>query len=84
MKELIKLVHKERMEICRVCPFNSKIKDPKALIESCTKCGCPLVTKTKALTVGCPEGKWQPILTVEEKAVYEEKIKEQNSKTNEG
>lgn len=78
MKELINIVHLSRMEICNMCPENSKIKDPKAILSICTKCGCPLVTKTKALTVSCPLDKWGPVLTQEEKNAFEEQIKANN------
>lgn len=78
MKELIQAVHEQRMEICRVCSFNSKVKNPASIIESCTSCGCPLSTKTKALTGSCPEGNWKAIMTQEEKEVLEEQIKNKN------
>lgn len=40
----------ERAKICASCPFNEA--------NSCTKCGCPLIAKTRSPKSKCPEGKW--------------------------
>lgn len=46
-------VAKQRMEICRECPYRSTKG-----IEHCTECGCPLVGKTRSLSSSCPVGRW--------------------------
>lgn len=56
LKELIQHTHEERMEICRVCPDNSKNKGARH--ESCTLCGCPLKAKTKCLSCSCGAESW--------------------------
>ena len=69
MKELITKVSDERLEICRACPFHSSNKvgyETMRIDEHCTKCGCPLIAKTKSLSSSCPVNKWGPELTPEE------------------
>lgn len=78
MKEFISMVSKDRMEICNICPENSKNKS-KSMIALCSLCGCPLITKTKALTAGCPINKWEAILTQEEREAMENKIKNKDN-----
>jgi ribosomal protein L37E len=41
-----------RRQICNACAYRDVEKD------KCTKCGCPLVAKTKSLKTLCPEGYW--------------------------
>ncbi len=45
-----------RTEICRACPFVRLIGRKQFM--QCTKCHCPLATKTKFLRAQCPAGKW--------------------------
>lgn len=75
MKEFISLVSEERLSICNVCPHNSKNKNPEAVFKTCTLCGCPLNTKSKALSGGCPDGRWAPVATQKEKEEMEEYFK---------
>jgi len=71
MKELINTVSKERLDICRACPFNS-INAKKTgyksvrIDEHCTDCGCSLIPKTKCLSCSCPQNKWEAELTPEQ------------------
>lgn len=39
-----------RATICSGCPFNEKNK--------CSKCGCPLVAKTRSMKSKCPDKRW--------------------------
>ena len=45
-------IFESRREICNACEYRDPEKD------KCTKCGCPLVAKTKSLKTLCPEGYW--------------------------
>ena len=50
-------IKKERMEICRACPFFN------ASNTTCNKCGCFLEVKTGWASEKCPEGKWDEVKT---------------------
>mgnify|MGYP007071579082 CR=1 FL=1 len=52
-------VQKERMAICKSCPFFNSIK--KSPI--CNHCGCNLEDKTTWADAKCPIGKWHDIKT---------------------
>lgn len=52
-------VQKERMAICKSCPFFNSI--PKSPI--CNHCGCNLEDKTTWADAKCPIGKWHDIKT---------------------
>lgn len=56
--EDVEAVAKIRLEICRQCPFHSSNAKTKRPDEHCTKCGCPLISKTRCMTCSCPENKW--------------------------
>jgi hypothetical protein len=45
-------VQKERMEMCRSCPFFIKITG------QCRMCGCFMEAKTRLADAACPENKW--------------------------
>lgn len=78
LKDVIKEVSNERLDICRECPMYSenRKKDPNfSTLRTdihCTNCGCPLKKKTKSLASKCPLDKWQAYVTSEE----QEKLKE--------
>lgn len=57
----VEAVAARRMEICKVCPYNSKFHKTNKLYEHCTDCGCPLSTKTRSMKTSCPQGKWGPV-----------------------
>lgn len=44
-------VQNERMDICKKCPWFSKLK-------ICKKCGCVMPAKTKLKSARCPDGRW--------------------------
>lgn len=46
------ITQKERLEICKKCPFLIKITN------QCKKCGCYMPEKTKLSNAFCPIGKW--------------------------
>lgn len=62
--------YEKRLEICSVCPKNSKNIESKSnatkgweLIAGahCVSCGCTVTEKTKLESSQCPENKWFPI-----------------------
>ena len=48
--EHVEQIAKARAGICAGCEFNVKSR--------CTKCGCPLVAKTRSMQSHCPIKKW--------------------------
>jgi hypothetical protein len=54
IKEFIEKVSKERLEICKNCPFHSRGvgKDVK-MYSRCLACGCPNIQKSKCLSCRC-------------------------------
>lgn len=87
LKDVISKAHKERMEICRSCEYDSKNARVNGTYngirkdEHCLKCGCPLQKKTKCLSCECPLNKWAAILTEAEEDMIHTKA-EQDEKTN--
>lgn len=83
LKESIRLLAAERLEICRACPINSinmAWKDKSILSklrpdEHCTNCLCTLSKKTKVPKAECPldPPKWRKVL--EEKEMTSELFK---------
>ena len=48
--EHVEQIAKARANMCAGCEFNVKSR--------CTKCGCPLVAKTRSMQSHCPIKKW--------------------------
>lgn len=74
LEQQITQVSAERMEICKACPLssmNNPDANPFRFDDHCTKCGCPLVTKTKSLSSSCPIEKWVSVITPEEEQTIE-------------
>lgn len=40
----------QRATACSVCPYNKK--------NVCSKCGCPLIAKTRSPKSSCPDNRW--------------------------
>ena len=66
MKETIKLVSNERIQICRDCEFHSSKHASIRIDEHCTDCGCPLSAKTKCMSCDCPKSFWKAHVTDDE------------------
>lgn len=64
-KEYAEAIAKSRLDVCEVCEFNSKNVKDDAIIKRpdvhCTKCGCPLMSKTRCLSCDCPIQKWKAV-----------------------
>ena len=71
LKEIITEVSLQRMEICDACEFHSKNHKTLRPDDHCTKCSCPLVTKTKCLSCSCPFNKWEAVLTEDQQIEIE-------------
>lgn len=89
MKAVIEKVSEERLEICKACPYQSdNVKESGRTIYRpdlhCTSCGCTLVAKTKSLSSRCPIGKWEAMITDEERFELEKQIKEHNDELQTG
>lgn len=57
-KHEIERISQTRMNICNTCEHHSKFHDTIRIDVHCTKCGCPLVSKTRSTQSECPIGKW--------------------------
>lgn len=74
LQEKIFTLSNERLAICKDCPFNSIVAGPINSLRfdyHCTRCGCTLIPKTKCLSCGCPEHKWEAEVTPEEEQKIE-------------
>jgi hypothetical protein len=64
-KDDVETIAAERMEICNSCVKQSVNAKAIAGYHSvrpdvhCVECGCPLVSKTRALSSSCPLNKWK-------------------------
>lgn len=63
LRDIIAIASKERINICKACPYHSDNVDSIRIDEHCTACGCTLSAKTACLSCMCPKGKWGPIET---------------------
>ena len=66
LRKQILEVSKERLVICRECEWHSSRHSTLRPDEHCTDCGCLLRAKTKCLSCGCDQGKWDAVITEEE------------------
>lgn len=68
--------YQKRLDICKVCPLNSRNFEPKTVVDKsrytlgkaanlgkhfCTVCLCGIENKTSLRAEACPEGKWKQI-----------------------
>lgn len=53
--EEIEMIAKTRIDICNACPF----KQEMLLIDCCSLCHCPIVSKARSLDSECPKGFWE-------------------------
>ena len=67
----------ERMSICETCPHldteGSKCVVP-GTSPCCGLCGCSLSLKTRALSAGCDDKRWEAVLSEEEQMLVERQI----------
>ena len=67
--DAVEAIAQERLLICRACEYHDT-EGSECLVPGtapcCGDCGCPLNTKTRSLSAGCPKGKWTPVLTEQE------------------
>jgi hypothetical protein len=59
-KDDVEQVATVRLDICNNCEWHSKnskakLKRPD---DHCTKCGCPLMSKTRCMSCSCPDDRW--------------------------
>lgn len=68
-KEHVEKIAEKRMDICNKCPHIDK-EGSKCFVPGtqpcCGLCGCKLAWKTRALSEGCDDHRWEMILTPEE------------------
>ena len=73
LKDVITEVSDTRMEICNGCPFQSTNARELGTYKGfrndvhCIQCGCPLAAKTKSLSSRCPIGRWEAVVSDEER-----------------
>lgn len=79
-REDVEAIAEKRLQICRsnACSFHDPLGQSQAAVmkgvESCASCGCKLAWKTRALSDGCPQGLWTPVLTDTEEILLREKL----------
>lgn len=75
-REEVEIIASKRLNICRACEYdsiNARSRGYKSsrIDEHCIQCGCPLSTKVRALSKGCPLDKWGAIVTDGEQSELE-------------
>lgn len=75
MKEQIKQISEQRLEICNACPHHSKHHKTKRPDAHCRMCGCTLSARTACLSCSCPAKKWEAHMTDEQ---YDDILKDLN------
>ena len=70
LRELIRQVGEDRMEICNVCEYNSKNMEKKSRRPDvhCIICGCTLSAKVVCLSCCCPDtpSRWNALVSQEQ------------------
>lgn len=66
LRDIIEVVQKERLSICKDCEFNSDNCRSNYVVATCVKCSCILNMKTACLSCKCPVSKWD-VIDVSEK-----------------
>jgi hypothetical protein len=72
----VEMIAKMRFQECKLCPFNDREGSSCAVPGSapcCSKCGCSLGLKIRALSASCPVGRWEKIMPEE----MEDELKKQ-------
>jgi hypothetical protein len=71
-KEHVEIIAEQRMKICLQCPFID-VKGSSCMVPGtqpcCSKCGCSLSIKTRALSARCGDEenpKWEELISEEE------------------
>lgn len=87
-KEEVEQIAKQRLSICKACPYNStnakstgyKTTRPD---DHCLQCGCNLDIKTHCLSCECPleKPKWTAVATRDEANLIQDIIKEEKEST---
>lgn len=80
MKEKIREIQNQRLEICKQCENNSTSGGISATIEAwsyCKDCLCNLNAKSACMSCECPLKKWEAFITQEERAQMEQELKEE-------
>ena len=76
--EHIEEVAKYRLDICAKCPHLDR-KGSKCAVPGtqpcCGLCGCSMGLKAYALSAGCDDGRWDPVMTEEEEDALNENLK---------
>lgn len=67
----------ERMEVCSTCP-HLDTEGSKCMVPGtgpcCGLCGCSLSLKTRALSAGCDDKRWEAVLSEDEQMLVERQI----------
>ena len=67
----------ERMSVCEACP-HLDIEGSKCVVPGtgpcCGLCGCSLSLKTRALSAGCDDKRWDAVLSEEEQELVDRQI----------
>lgn len=80
IKESVEAVHKERMEVCRKCSYNSETMKKESDYKTfrpdfhCVICGCNLDMKTRCMACECPEKKWGLLMSEKEEQEMNSKL----------
>lgn len=71
--ESVERIAEYRLSVCATCNYHSNNAKSRGYITSrldvhCTYCSCPLATKARALSKGCPINKWTAVLTADQQS----------------
>jgi hypothetical protein len=75
LREIINELSAQRLAHCRVCPHNSTPGEIH-LTSRCTKCGCFLIAKSKALDSVCPDDppQWGAVASPEDDEAFRKSL----------
>ena len=83
--EDVEEIAKERWLKCATCEHLDEIGNQcaiKATKPCCGKCGCSLGLKLRALSSGCPVGKWKHVTDIKTERAIKNQIKEKKDANN--
>ena len=85
-RDYVEKIADHRWQICKECEhLDTEGKECAAPGSQpcCADCGCALMFKTRALSSGCPKGKWKELMSEEDEKILFDQLVDNEKKAQE-
>lgn len=76
----IEAIYEDRLDICKACEFVKEKGTEQCAIPGtgpcCPECGCSWSIKLRTLSMPCPKGKWEAVMTAQEEELLNKMLNE--------